>query len=207
MVKRVTSADLVRRRELILHRRNVGVSTYDRFAGLNFGISKSGLTQLIGNQKEPLDPAFEQGAGHPDTIRRLNDPPASRWLLQFVSDRIDGLLLITGPDRASVLLRSKQLLTLLGRSIKVVHSEIGAARPGKQRGHEHFGFLDGISQPGIRGLTPASDPWHRPDRGLPGQDAIWPGEFVFGYPGQHPKHPTRQGPEPEMAAPWMRNGS
>ncbi len=30
---------------------------------------------------------------------------------------------------------------------------------------------------------------------------------MFGYPGQHPEHPTKAGPAPEMAAPWMRNGS
>lgn len=60
------------------------------------------------------------------------------------------------------------------------------------RGHEHFGFLDGISQPGLRGrasegptdlLTPRQNP-HDQSHGKPGQELIWPGEFVFGYPGQ-----------------------
>jgi Dyp-type peroxidase family len=48
---------------------------------------------------------------------------------------------------------------------------------------------------------------YKPDEGLPGQDLLWPGEFVFGYPGQHPGHPTTEGPATQMAAPWMRNGS
>jgi Dyp-type peroxidase family len=30
---------------------------------------------------------------------------------------------------------------------------------------------------------------------------------VFGYPGQHREDPYQEGPAPEMAAPWMRNGS
>ena len=30
---------------------------------------------------------------------------------------------------------------------------------------------------------------------------------MFGYPGQHPEDPHKEGPPPEMAAPWMRNGS
>ena len=54
-------------------------------------------------------------------------------------------------------------------------------------GHEHFGFKDGVSQPGIRGilpdgtpLTPSQNPLN-PGQGKPGQDLIWPGEFVFGY--------------------------
>jgi Dyp-type peroxidase family len=95
----------------------------------------------------------------------------------------------------------------LGSSVKVVYAEMANVRPGAQRGHGHFGFLDGVSQPGIRGLTPPSDPRHRPNQGLPGQDLIWPGEFVFGYPGQDPDDPVKTGPHPDMAAPWMRNGS
>ncbi len=95
----------------------------------------------------------------------------------------------------------------MGSSIKVIYSEMGSVRAGKERGHEHFGFLDNVSQPGVRGLTPPIEPIYHPDQGLPGQDLIWPGEFVFGYPGQDPKDPIKRGPAPEMAAPWMRNGS
>jgi Dyp-type peroxidase family len=102
---------------------------------------------------------------------------------------------------------SNGLLGLLGSSIKVVYAEMANTRPGAQRGHEHFGFLDGISQPGVRGLTRKSNPIYRSDEGLQGQDLLWPGEFVFGYPGQHPEHPTKAGSAPEMAAPWLRNGS
>jgi hypothetical protein len=50
------------------------------------------------------------------------------------------------------------LLGLLGASVKVMSSEIGNTRSGAERGHQHFGFLNGISQPGIRGLTHASNP-------------------------------------------------
>jgi Dyp-type peroxidase family len=137
----------------------------------------------------------------------LNDPPSSTWVKKFVSDRIDGVFLITGPDRPSVTFHSDELLRFLSTSMKVLYSEVGNTRPGAERGHEHFGFLDNISQPGIRGLTPRSDPLRRPDEGLPGQDLIWPGEFVFGCPGQDPEHPTKEGPPPHLAAPWLRNGS
>jgi Dyp-type peroxidase family len=82
-------------------------------------------------------------------------------------------------------------------------------------GSEHFGFQDGISQPGVRGRISEYDFLHRrvvdtdPDRllyGLPGQFLVWPGEFVFGYPasGADPLVPgavRREGPE------WSRNGS
>jgi len=36
---------------------------------------------------------------------------------------------------------------------------------------------------------------------------IWPGEFVFGYPGQDPSDAVKPGRPPDMAAPWLRNGS
>src|SRR5437588_369889 len=54
-------------------------------------------------------------------------------------------------------------------------------------GHEHFGFKDGVSQPGIRGITDPDDPIANPNQGHPGQDLLWPGEFVLGYPQQIPK--------------------
>jgi Dyp-type peroxidase family len=165
------------------------------------------LTQLLGPGRRRLDLAFERGADHPETIAALGDPPRSKWVRSFLSDRLDGVFLIAGPDPAFATYHGNALREQFGKAIKIVYSEMGKARPGAQRGHEHFGFLDGISQPGIRGLTRPSNPTHRPDQGLPGQDLLWPGEFVFGYPGQHPEDPHREGPAPEMAAPWMRNGS
>jgi len=208
VVDRITSAERVHQRSLEIRRRQkLGQIRRQPFHGLNLGLTKDGLTQLIGAARPRLDRAFERGADHLETITSLNDPPRSTWLKKFASDRIDGVFLITGPDHASVRLQSNQLLRFLGASIKVIYLEVGNTRSGTERGHEHFGFLDNISQPGIRGLTPALDPIRRPDQGLPGQDLIWPGEFVFGYPGQHPEHPTREGPPPHMAASWLRNGS
>jgi Dyp-type peroxidase family len=76
--------------------------------------------------------------------------------------------------------------------VRLIYKQQGATLPQPLAGHEHFGFLDGVSQPGLRGrlseeatdvLTPRRNP-HDPDQGKPGQDLIWPGEFVFGYPGQ-----------------------
>ncbi|CAE6332712.1 unnamed protein product [Rhizoctonia solani] len=49
----------------------------------------------------------------------------------------------------------------------------GSVRPDKNRGHEHFGFLDGISQPSIHGI----------EHPLPGQLQVNPGVIVMGYPG------------------------
>jgi Dyp-type peroxidase family len=173
--------------------------------GLNLGFTSDGLTQLLGAPRPQLDPPFERGVEAPETIERLHDPPPSSWVREFRSDRIDGVVLVTAPREDLANYHRTALLRLLGGSIKVVHSEMGTTRPGAFRGFEHFGYRDGISQPGIRGLTRRST--SNPDLGLPGQDLIWPGEFVFGYPGQDPSDSDRPGPPPHMAAPWLRNGS
>jgi Dyp-type peroxidase family len=205
---RIISAQRVQQRESIINRQNqLSEKHRESFSGLNLGLTKNGLDRLLGTLRPQLDPAFERGADHPNTIAALNDPPKSRWLPKFVADRIDGVLLITGPDRSSVTAHSNELLRLLGVSIKIVYAEIGNVRPGAQYKHEHFGFLDGVSQPGIRGLTPSSKPNYRPEEGLPGQDLVWPGEFVFGYPGQDPTDPIKAGPPPDMRARWLKNGS
>jgi Dyp-type peroxidase family len=207
-LQHITSTQHVQHQQLIIQRyQQLGRKTREIFHGLNLGFTKDGLNQLIGSQRPGLDPSFEKGADSPDTIAKLHDPPKSRWLPKFVSDRLDGVFLVTGPNKRLVSFYTNKLLRLLGTAIKVVYSEIGNTRPGAQRGFEHFGFRDGISQPGIRGLTRRENPAKRQDQGLPGQDLIWPGEFVFGYPGQDPKDRVKEGPPPSMAAPWLRNGS
>ena len=192
---------------MIQNYQQMGRKTRERLYGLNLGLTAAGLNEVIGRRRPQLDQSFERGADSPETIARLHDPPRSDWLNEFVSDRIDGVFLITGPDKRLVRFHSTELLRLLGTSIKIVYSEIGNTRPGAQRGFEHFGYRDGISQPGIRGLTRRSRPATAPDQGLPGQDLISPGEFVFGYPGQDPSDKVKPGPPPRMAAPWMCNGS
>jgi len=208
VVGRITTAQRAHQRELTIeHGREVGQKVLDEFVSLNLGLTKDGLSQLIGAQRVKLDPAFERGAADQHTIEILNDPPCPTWMEKFVSDRIDGVFLITGRYRSSVTSQSAELVRLFGSSVKIIYSELGNTRPGAERGHEHFGFLDGISQPGIRGLTRPLKPIYQPTQGLPGQDLLWPGEFVFGYPGQHRDDPYQEGPATEMAAPWMRNGS
>jgi Dyp-type peroxidase family len=88
--------------------------------------------------------------------------------------------------------------------VEVVYKQHGNTLPAPLTGHEHFGFLDGVSQPGIRGrispdpndvLTLRQNPEkdEYPNQGKPGQDVLWPGEFVFGYAAQDPKATEKQG--------------
>jgi Dyp-type peroxidase family len=116
--------------------------------------------------------------------------------------------------------------------LQIVFAQPASLLPGEPRCREHFGYRDAISQPGVRGrlsrdpnddLTPRHD-GATPHQGRPGEDLIWPGEFVFGYPRQDRFAETVEQPGPDSldearrvrlkdpvkrpAAPsWARDGS
>jgi Dyp-type peroxidase family len=105
---------------------------------------------------------------------------------------IDGVVIVaadSAEDLNREVAREHRMLARHGAS--VVFEQRGQARTDLP-GHEHFGFKDGISQPGVRGVTETDDPTF--NQGQPGQDMIWPGEFVLGYPRQKPAPP---GPVPD----------
>lgn len=136
---------------------------------------------------------------------------------------------IIGRDRES----TPDLLLLLGcqeenalattsADLQDEASAVGLLRIYQERGHllpgeiEHFGYRDGISQVGPRGLLPGNPPQPLTLRlpvtdprsvleGERGQRLVWPGQFVFGYATQG-ENPMVPGPI-AAGTPWMRNGS
>jgi hypothetical protein len=80
---------------------------------------------------------------------------------------------------------------------------------------EHFGYRDGISHVGVRGLLPGDPPQPLTPRVIdpadpqadfyarPGQPLVWPGQFMFGYPKQDEEDPLRPG-EAHDCPDWMR---
>src|SRR5262249_25915459 len=136
VLQRITNSELVQKQELLVQRhKSLGHRTGESLRGLNLGFTKDGLAQLIGAYRPKLDPAFEKGAGHPETIAALHDPLKAGWLRKFNADRVDGVLLVTGADLLSVTFQSNELVGLLAGSIKIVYAEIGQTRPGRQRGY------------------------------------------------------------------------
>jgi len=102
--------------------------------------------------------------------------------------------------------------------VSVIYKQHGNTLPPPLTGHEHFGFLDGVSQPGVRGrlssdkhdvLTLRQNPEdaEHMNQGKPGQDLLWPGEFVFGYPGQDPKAAEKDGGIAKRGPDSLANGS
>jgi Dyp-type peroxidase family len=168
------------------------------------------------------DPTSADAEGHPD-----------RWLVRDGEDGAHVLILVaadTLADLEAEVVRVEQLIFSPrrdGRPVRsgasIVFKQEGRTQPGTLAGHEHFGWLDGVSQPGLRGrispsrhdvLTPRQNP-DDPHQGKPGQDLLWPGEFVFGYPGQSADRPVEQpgidsltdGAAHALAPRWAADGS
>jgi Dyp-type peroxidase family len=160
--------------------------------GLNLGFTPTGIGKLIpatNNGQTLGDPSFATGAKK--QAKSLGDPVdgagnPTTWIPQFLSASIDGVFLITGGTDADVNSEANKLLSILGATVAISFQENGGVRPGLEKGHEHFGWLDGVSQPGITGLTAP----------FPGQRLLDPGFFTFGY-----------GPTANTPLPWMKNGS
>lgn len=203
---------------------------------LNLAFTFSGLAKLIpapdAAQLERLDLAFALGLHQRSTL--LGDPQtatmeghSSRWVVGGAHNEADVLLIVAGDDRE---LLSRKVVELqdgifaLPRSadgrpaLEILYSQAGEARPDLP-GHEHFGFKDAISQPGIRGrvsraaddfLTPRlispSDPQAQ-RFARPGQPLLFPGQFVLGYQTQDSVHPLRPRRAKRPRPAWAKNGS
>ena len=60
--------------------------------------------------------------------------------------------------------------------------------------------------PAHKFLTPNQNP-QDDGQGLPGQDLLWPGEFVFGYQSQDPQDIDNPNTVSSGGLPWMDNGT
>jgi Dyp-type peroxidase family len=203
---------------------------------INIAFSYEGLKALVGavEVRKFKDQSFKAGlAAHSEL---LGDPPdeddlegsPKNWVVGDSQHTPPHVVLIVASDdredmfaeieRIEESLRTYQKINgeWASSGAHVVFKEEGANLPPPLSGHEHFGFLDGVSQPGIRGrvslnphdvLTLRQNPKDR-NQGKPGQDLLWPGEFVFGYPGQDPNKSVEEPGEIVDAGPlWARNGS
>ena len=94
------------------------------------------------------EPSFVKGMKHADSLAAVGDKPVSNWEAPF-QQQIDGMVLIGDMAREHVQTKRGaivKLLTACGATI--VHEQIGRAVLNKEReGIEHFGYVDGRSQP------------------------------------------------------------
>jgi Dyp-type peroxidase family len=160
--------------------------------------------------------------------RILHDAPPDGWVIGGSAETVPHVLLVVAADdpkaRVAEVKRLRTTITELKvgrkRALKLMGApQIGATLPCDLKGHEHFGFKDGVSQPAIRGVA-SDDPSNFIDARLlapadpnfdlcaePGRVLVWPGQFIIGYKRQNrleliePLEPF----EPKVL--WQRNGS
>lgn len=190
----------------------------DLWLGLALGLH---AVELLGTRDViDLDDAFAAGqvpsrTGDPTgaTLPDGRPNPAARpnWTFGGPSRRAD-LFLVFAHD-GDIGAAAKPLLDRLSAALGTppTFTEFCALLPGDI---EHFGFRDGISQPGVRGSVllggqrvPLTSRYGVPSRdgvdyGKPGQPLLWPGRYLIGQPSSGTPGDT----EP-VALPEFRNGS
>jgi len=178
--------------------------------GLNIAFTHAGLA-ILGAAVESA--GFV--AGMAASRETLVDPDPADWKILKPGQPVHGVFLVTGATEAegdnTIALR----LAPYGENGWTHRfTEVGTVRPDPFRGHEHFGYADGLSQPAVRGRIAPAQPLNPttgsdPDQAEPGRDLLWPGEFVFGYPGQDPKAEDMadEGPWPEPTSDFTKNGA
>lgn len=111
-------------------------------------LSHSGYTAIGRPDLAPTgQPTFINGMRDPVNAAAIGDDTAN-WEAGF-NQQIDGLVLIGDETLELVKLRSKQITDLLDPVLATkVHEQLGAAvRNSDGEGIEHFGYVDGRSQP------------------------------------------------------------
>ena len=186
------------------------------------GFTAQGLGKLTPAVTQIDSPAFLGGLPQRSTL--LGDPTdpsdpgaPQNWVVGKPGEELDAMVVVAADHRETARDAAGKLASQFAGYGAEVSIQPGDVRA-DDRGHEHFGFYYGVSQPGIRGRASAApddyitdrhlDPADIPDAwlyGYPGQTLVWPGELVLGYPSS--------GPDPLIAGPvtpcvdWLRNGS
>ena len=222
LASRVTSGADIYDHRAAAHRRRRPARLQADESWLNVALSHAILRRL--GLPDFRDPSFREGLSAA-AARRLGDPPARAAAVGAgAAGPIDVLFMVAAADAvatadAAAAIRDEAM----GHGLVPTCEESGRRL---RRGIEHFGFVDGISQPELLGRTeadPGSPLTTRPWTTVPdgtgalfidaGTPLLWPGEFVFGYPGQRGTDRT-PGPGPTaFRAPsrpdeaWARNGA
>jgi deferrochelatase/peroxidase EfeB len=183
----------------------------DKFADEGFQAGLPARSAFLG------DPTAADSPGNPDNWRIGKTGAIPDVLLIVASD--DPKQLQDEVDHLLATLKNIPGAAAAGSGLELMFEQRGDTLPGALRGHEHFGFKDGVSQPAVRGrisnapddfLTPRFvDPSDTRARqfAAPGSALVYPGQFVFGYQLQNRNGDGGVPFDPETAPAWAKNGS
>ncbi len=118
---------------------------------LGVGLTRAGYGAL-GIANTPTDSSFTRGMTDPASRQTLADPPTSTWEAPYrqatPAAAIHAVVLIGDARDAPASALREQVLTLLPDSATVLGEETGVPQRNTQGdGIEHFGYIDGRSQP------------------------------------------------------------
>ncbi|MEV7099325.1 Dyp-type peroxidase [Amycolatopsis sp. NPDC051045] len=200
-----------------LRRRIGGVDPQDlKATWVSVSLTYQGLQVLVGNDqngnrlKKLADDINKVENNFPDAATRaehLGDiGRSSPALWEFGNTQHDPAeavhaVVIVAADDEEDLKDREACLTLIDKRTGTteVHHLAGKTLPGDLSGHEHFGFKDGVSQPGVTDFHKHGLNGQR--LGHPGTQMIQPGEFVLGH-----RREPKAGTSPKIPS-WMRDGS
>lgn len=174
---------------------------------VNIGFSHHAIERLVSAADAGAfgDESFRQGLAARSTY--LGDPSATshpghrrHWVVGGPRNEADIIVVVASDDTHHLETMVEYIKDrAVGGGLRLQFEQRGDTLPGSLRGHEHFGFKDGVSQPGVRGklsslpgdfITPryidAADSRAR-FFSRPGQLLLWPGQFLLGEPRQHPE--------------------
>ncbi len=94
----------------------------------------------------PVSSSFVAGMGE-HAVEDFADPPKDQWETGY-RNTIDAMLLLADDDEAYLLREARRVMTELAANNTVLVAELGKAlRNADGEGIEHFGYVDGRSQP------------------------------------------------------------
>jgi Dyp-type peroxidase family len=175
----------------------------DAFGDRSFQLGLAGRSSYLG------DPTVPSHQGSP-----------LKWKVGGPRNEAD-IVLIVASDHTGVL---DDLVGLLKQrasaaGLELIFEQRGDTLSGDLRGHEHFGFKDGVSQPGVRGklssapgdyITPryiSAGDARRLYLARPGQQLVWPGQFLLGEQRQSTEDQINAAAAAANFPKWARRGS
>jgi deferrochelatase/peroxidase EfeB len=194
---------------------------------VNIAFSSRAIARLTSKANAAAfgDQSFRQGLAARSTY--LGDPTSrrqaghrERWVVGGPKDEADILVIIAADDPEDLVTMVNSIKTRAAASgLRLLFEQRGDTLPGPLHGHEHFGFKDGVSQPGVRGkvssapgdfITPRyidpADPRAR-YFAKPGQLLLWPGQFLLGQQRQQTEHLYASSPAAMNFPRWAELGS
>jgi Dyp-type peroxidase family len=194
---------------------------------INIAFSHRAITKLSTAQDADAfgDQSFRQGLAQRsaylgDPVDRKREGHPSKWLVGGPDNEAD-IVVIVASDVPTLLEETCSQINkqAADAGLNLICHQKGETLPGDFRGHEHFGFKDGVSQPGVRGkLSTAPGDYITPryydnkdERRLffakPGQLLAWPGQFLLGEQRQNPDHLYHPAPPAASFPKWAAKGS